>query len=79
MAKQKTNRTILTKLIKELDDMDLVMLRERILTVTQAVIENEAEVRKDMQHGFISPDMYIDSMKKIHALVDFGVEPNNYL
>lgn len=70
MAKQKTNRTILTKLIKELDDMDLAMLRERILTVTKAVIDNETQVRKDMQNGFIHPDMYINSMRKIYKLIE---------
>jgi len=76
MAKQKTNRIILTKLIKELDDMDLVMLRERIITVTKAVIDNEEQVRKDLKNSSIHPDMYINSMKKIHGLVEIGVEVN---
>lgn len=72
MAKQKNNRQILTNLIKQCDDMDLVMLRERILSVTKNVIDNEEKVRKDMQNGFIHPDMYINTMKKIHKLADIS-------
>ena len=69
--KNKTNRQILTKAIKELSDIELVFLRERILEACDAVLDNEADVREQMQRHIISPDLYIESMQRIKAKVDF--------
>jgi len=69
MKKQKTNRQVLLNLIKNADDMTLVILRERILTATD--IQNENELRESMQGSFISPDLFIDACKKIFKEVDF--------
>ena len=69
--KNKTNRQVLTKAIKELSDIELVFLRERILEACDAVLNNEADVREQMQHHIISPDLYLESMRNIKAKVDF--------
>jgi len=69
--KNKTNRQVLTKAIKELSDMDLVFLRERILEACDAVLENEAYIREQMQHHIISPDLYLESMRNIKSKIDF--------
>jgi hypothetical protein len=69
--KNKTNRQVLTKAIKDLSDLELVFLRERILEACDAVLDNEAEVREQMQRHIISPDLYIESMRNIKAKVDF--------
>ena len=69
--KNKTNRQVLTKAIKELTDLELVFLRERILQACDEILENEDEVRKQMERHIISPDLFIDSMKSIKEKMEF--------
>lgn len=69
--KNKTNRQVLTKAIKELTDLELVFLRERILQACDEVIDNEDEVRKQMERHIISPDLFISSMKSIKEKMEF--------
>jgi Xaa-Pro aminopeptidase len=69
--KNKTNRQILTKAIKELSNIELAFLRERILQACDDVLENEDEVRKLMERHIISPDLYIDTMRNIKSKIEF--------
>ena len=69
--KSKTNRQVLTKAIKELNDVELAFLRERILEACDAILNNETEVRESMQDSIISPDLYINVMRNIKSKVDF--------
>jgi hypothetical protein len=69
--KSKTNRQVLTKAIKELADIELAFLRERILLACDDVLNNEEDVRKQMEHSFISPDLWINSMRNIKESLDF--------
>jgi len=69
--KAKTNRQVLTKAIKELSEIELVFLRERILQSCDEIINNEEEVRSQMEMHIISPDLYINSMKSIKSKVEF--------
>ena len=71
VMKNKTNRQVLTKAIKDLSDLELAFLRERILEACDAVLDNEADVREQMQRHIISPDLYLESMRNIKAKVDF--------
>lgn len=71
VMKNKTNRQVLTKAIKDLSDLELAFLRERILEACDAVLNNEADVREQMQRHIISPDLYLESMRNIKAKVDF--------
>lgn len=69
--KIKTNRQVLTKAIKELNDVELAFLRERILEACDAILNNETIVREQMQDSIISPDLYINVMRNIKSKVDF--------
>jgi len=69
--KNKTNRQVLTKAIKELSDLELVFLRERILQACDDILDNEDDVRKQMERHIISPDLFIESMRSIKSKVDF--------
>ncbi len=71
MKKQKTNRQVLNQAIKELDDMDIVILRERILAVCEQVIENKEEITESMKYGFMSPRLFIGACERIFKKVDF--------
>jgi hypothetical protein len=65
MAKRLNNRQILNKLVKECDEMQLVILRERIETICEHVIESEEEVMKDWKNIFFSGQFYMNAIKKI--------------
>ena len=71
MKKQKTNRQVLNQAIKELDDMDIVILRERILALCEQVIDNKAEITESMKDGFMSPGLFIGACERIFKKVDF--------
>ncbi len=60
-----TNRTVLQKLIKEADELTLVFIRERLLTVCDGY-KDEKEVRKAFgDNPFVSADSYINSAKVV--------------
>lgn len=69
--KVKSNQQVLTKMFKSLDVFDLAILRERIFSATSYVLQNEEQCKEQMKNGFVSPDMYIKSVKKINDLVKF--------
>ena len=69
--KTKTNRQVLTKAIKELSDFELVVLRERILTICDQALFNKEQIRKDMENSIITPDLYLDTLQSIKDKVDF--------
>lgn len=71
MSVHKTNRQVLTKAIKELNDLELVFLRERILQACDDVLNNEEEVRQQMERHIISPDLFIDSIRTIKDKIEF--------
>jgi len=71
MDKVKTNRQALNKAIKELSDLDLVFLRDCILSACDKVLDNEEQIREDMVNHVISPNLYIEAMRNIKSKVDF--------
>jgi hypothetical protein len=71
MKKIKSNRQVLTAAIKNLSDMDLVILRERILAVTEQVINNKVELMETMQNNIIHPSLYVGACERIFYAVDF--------
>lgn len=69
--KLKSNRQVLASAIKDLSDMELVILRERILAITEEVIKKEDELMETMKNSIISPTLYINSCKRIFEAIDF--------
>jgi F420-0:gamma-glutamyl ligase len=69
--KEKTNRQVLASAIKNLNDMEIVILRERILAITEQVINSEKEIRSKMENSIIHPDLYINSCKSIFEQIKF--------
>ena len=71
LKKIKTNREVLTKMLKELDEMDIAFLRERIINSTTSVINQRDELMVSMKNHFIAPKYYIATMEKILNCVKF--------
>ena len=69
-----TNRKVLSKAIKELDEMDLVFMRELLVSRCEEVLNNKEQVTKDLQFSFITPKLYIDSMENIFNKIKFEDE-----
>lgn len=67
----KSNRQVLTKAIKELSDIDLLFLRERILTICDESLANKEEIIESMKGSFISPELYLESIQNIKEKIEF--------
>ena len=69
--KTKTNRQVLKNAIQQLSEMELVILRERILTICEDVLENKEEIMS-MKNSIIHPALYIQSIEAIKQKIDFN-------
>ena len=67
----KTNRQVLNKAIKELSDIELAFLRERLLHICETTLAAENNVREEMQHSMISPDLFLNSLRNIQSQIQF--------
>ena len=70
-----TNRKVFTKAIKELNDFELAILRERILTVCESTINNKEEIRESMKNGFINPDLFIETLRILSQIISSDLAP----
>jgi hypothetical protein len=70
----KTNRQIFKKAIATLDDVTLAILRERILSITEATLSQRDEVAQKMQGTFIDAGFFLSHIEKIHGAFAFGGE-----
>ena len=68
--KSKTNRQVLAQLVKNADEMQLIFIRERLLSVCDKYTDSE-EVKKNWSNEFISPNLYIEAAKKTKEAIDF--------
>jgi hypothetical protein len=73
-TKVKTNRQVLTEAVKSLSDIDLVFVREALLTISKQVLDTREQVIIDMEGGFISPYLYIECSENIYNSVKFEDE-----
>lgn len=75
--KVKTNRQVLTEAVKNLSDIDLVFVRESLITISKQVLDNKEQVVRDMEGGFIAPQLYIECSENIYNSVKFEDETNS--
>ena len=69
--KIKTNRVVLNSMIKELNDFELAILRERIMTSATNVVASKEQLMVSMKDHFISPMLYVGTMERVLELVKF--------
>ncbi len=72
MAKKNlTNRQVLTKMVKELDDMDLAMLRERIILICNLTIKDKEAITESLKNSFIHPNLLFGAVERTLKIVEF--------
>lgn len=59
------NHVRLTSLISQLDGFEAAILIERIQSSAKEILDNQSTVRKALEGGFVSADLYINSMQKV--------------
>lgn len=69
--KNKTNRQVLNKAIKDLNEIEVAFMRVKLLEAVDEVLNNEEEVRKEMANSIIHPDLWIRTMRSIKDKIDF--------
>lgn len=68
---QKTNRQVLMNMIKNMDDMHLVFVRERLLAASENILNQQDAVHEEMKNHFIHPNLYIAAMQSVHDHLKF--------
>jgi hypothetical protein len=63
-----TNKQVIKTILRDLNDIELAILRERLLALSEAVITQKDAVREDMKRSFIHPDIYINCMEKVYNI-----------
>ena len=72
MTKRKTNETQIKALIKDLDLMELAILRERLLTIGDMTQQSIKEEPNAWEKGFIAPRIYQGVCDKINKHLGFN-------
>jgi hypothetical protein len=72
MTKQRTNETQIKALIKDLDLMELAILRERLLTIGDMTQQSIKEEPNAWEKGFIAPRFYQSVCDKINKHLGFN-------
>jgi len=62
----------MTKLIKEMSDIDVALVREKLLVMSKEVLAKEEEIKKQMEGSVISPRLYLDTMKRVKETLDYS-------
>lgn len=57
----------LTAFISKLDAVEAAIVIDRLMNTAEHILENEKEVREQMENHFISPDLYLNTMRKIQT------------
>lgn len=69
--KIKTSRQLMTKLIKEMSDIDVALVREKLLAMSKEVLEKEEEITKEMERSILSPSLYLNTMRRVKETLDY--------
>ena len=64
------NHIRLSALISNLDGVEAAILIERIRTSALEIIENQEPVREALKNSFMSPELYINTMKKVEDFLN---------
>jgi hypothetical protein len=71
MKKIQSSKKVLNQAVKSLTDIDLVFMRELLLSSCEQIIANKDEVTTSMENSFISPKLYIECVQNIFDKVKF--------
>jgi len=67
-----TNRTMINDLINDLDDFDLVLLRERIVQMMEITQKSMKENPEAWKNGIIAPSLYTKLFDKVNKHIGFN-------
>lgn len=66
MAKrQQKSRKLFNDLVKDLSDIELILLRDRVVTMADEILNDKEGIREQMKNHIISPELYIRMMETI--------------
>jgi hypothetical protein len=71
MAKVKTNEQALKTLLKNIDDMDMVIIRTYLLEKADSVLNDEAGIREAYKNHILHPNLIIQNAQRIKENLGF--------
>lgn len=70
--KQKTNDQAIKSLLKDLDLMELAILRERLLTISDMTRQSIKQDSDAWANGFVAPSIYEGLCDKVYKHLGFN-------
>ena len=70
-----SNKQEIIAAIDKLNEIELAILRERILTITEYVLNNKEVITEQLKNGFIAPELYINACE--HIFNEFNFKDQN--
>ena len=70
-AKRKTNRQVLSMMVKDLNEIQLAIFRSLVIEASKGVLDRKEQVREQMKHSIIHPDLYLGAMEEINKQASF--------
>jgi hypothetical protein len=71
--KPKTNKQVLTKAVKEMNDFSVAILRTHILDYCDSILKlNADELEQQYGKSFITPALMVSVAQEIKSKVDFS-------
>ena len=69
--KRKTNEQKMRQLLKECDTVEVALISSMLVSYSQEIINDEEGTRKLYENHFISPELIINTAKKIKNILLF--------
>ena len=67
--KRKTNEQKMRQLLKECDTVEVALISSMLMSYSQEIINDEEGTRKLYENHFISPELIINTAKKIKNIL----------
>jgi len=70
MAKFKTNKQKLQKMVREMDDVHLAFVVSQLLSQSDKVLKDKEAVRESMKNSMVHPDLWIAHNEELKKFLE---------
>ena len=67
---RKTNKQLLQRFIREVDDIYLAFVVSELLTKAETVLKHENEVREEMKNSMVHPDLWLSYHRQVQKYLE---------
>lgn len=67
---RKTNKQLLQKFVREVDDIYLAFVVAELLASAERVLKHEDEVREEMKDSMVHPDLWLSYHRQVQKYLE---------